>query len=306
MSAPTPQTLGGTSYSFGSWSDGGAQTHTITAPAAATTYTATYGFTPPNTGLVAAYSFDGGSGPTLADVSGTGNNGTISGATWSTQGHSAGALSFDGVNDIVTVADAPSLDLTTGMTLEAWVRPTVVTNWRTVLLKEQPGQLVYGMYANNNGNRPSAHAFVGGDRELRGAARLTANVWTHLAATYDGATLRIFVGGSQSATLAVSGSILTSNNPLRIGGNTIWSEWFSGLIDDVRIYNRALTAGEITTDMNQPVSGGGPPPPDGTAPSAPGTLTASGGVAMASAGAQLRSVVLVPLPVSAREVWRGP
>jgi glucose/arabinose dehydrogenase/PKD repeat protein len=293
MSAPTPQTLGGTSYSFGSWSDGGAQTHTITAPAAATTYTATYGLTPPNTGLVAAYSFDGGSGPTLADVSGTGNNGTISGATWSTQGHSAGALSFDGVNDIVTVADAPSLDLTTGMTLEAWVRPTVVTNWRTVLLKEQPGQLVYGMYANNTGNRPSAHAFVGADQELRGAARLTANVWTHLAATYDGATLRIFVGGSQSATLAVSGSILTSNNPLRIGGNTIWSEWFSGLIDDVRIYNRALTAAQITTDLNAPV--GPPAPTDTTLPTAPGTpsVTASIGRANLSWAAATDNVGVV-------------
>src|SRR6185503_17607193 len=51
---------------------------------------------PPSAGLVAAYSFNAGSGPTLADLSGTGNNGTISGATWSTQGHAGGALSFDG------------------------------------------------------------------------------------------------------------------------------------------------------------------------------------------------------------------
>ncbi len=64
----------------------------------------------------------------LADLSGTGNNGTITGATWSTQGHAGGALSFDGVNDLVSIADANSLDLTIGMTLEAWVRPAVVTN----------------------------------------------------------------------------------------------------------------------------------------------------------------------------------
>jgi fibronectin type 3 domain-containing protein len=269
VSAPTPQTLSGTSYSFASWSDGGAQSHNVIAPAGATTYTATYALTPPTAGLVAAYSFDAGSGTTLADISGTGNNGTISGATWSTQGRYGGALSFDGVNDLVTVADAPSLDLTTGMTLEAWARPTVVTNWRTVLLKEQPAQLIYGLYANNTGNRPSAHVYVGGDRELRGTARLTANVWTHLAATYDGATLRIFVDGSQAATLAVSGSILTSSNPLRIGGNTIWSEWFSGLIDDVRVYNRALTQAQIQNDMNTPV--GPPQPGDASPPTAPGT-----------------------------------
>ena len=72
-------------------------------------------------------------------------------------------------------------------------------------------------------------------------------------ACYDGATLRLYVNGTQAATLAVSGSILTSNSPLRIGGNTVWSEWFSGLVDDVRIYNRVLTQAQIQTDMNTPV-----------------------------------------------------
>jgi hypothetical protein len=208
---------------------------------------------PPSAGLVAAYSFDAGSGSALADVSGSGNNGTISGATWSAQGHTGGALSFDGVNDLVTIADANSLDLTTGMTLEAWARPAVLTNWRMVVLKEQPGQLVYALYANNNGNRPSANIYIGADRELRGPARLTVNTWTHLAATYDGTTLRLFVNGTQAATTALTGSIATSSSPLRIGGNTIWSEWFSGLIDDVRVYNRALTQAQIQADMNAPV-----------------------------------------------------
>jgi glucose/arabinose dehydrogenase/fibronectin type 3 domain-containing protein len=214
---------------------------------------ATVAAPPPSSGLVAAYSFNAGSGTTLTDLSGTGNNGTISGATWSTQGRNGGALSFDGVNDLVTVADAPSLDLTTSMSLEAWVRPASVTNWRTVLLKEQPGQLVYGLYANNEGNRPSAHVFIGGDRELRGSARLTANAWTHLAMSYDGTNVRLYVNGTQAAALALSGSILTSNSPLRIGGNTVWSEWFSGLVDDIRIYNRVLTQAQIQIDMNTPV-----------------------------------------------------
>jgi glucose/arabinose dehydrogenase/PKD repeat protein len=269
VSAPTPQTLSGTSYSFSLWSDGGAQSHNFVAPATATTYTATYTPTPANAGLVAAYSFDAGSGSTLADASGTGNNGTISGATWSTQGHTSGALSFDGVNDLVTIPDANSLDLTTGMTLEAWARPAAVTTWRTVLLKEQPGQLVYALYANNNGNRPTANIFIGGDRELRGPSRLTANTWTHLAATYDGATFRFFVNGAQAATMAITGSIATSASPLRIGGNTVWTEWFSGLIDDVRVYNRALTQTQIQSDMNTAV--GPSPPTDTSPPTAPGT-----------------------------------
>jgi glucose/arabinose dehydrogenase/fibronectin type 3 domain-containing protein len=269
VTAPSPQTLAGTSYSFGSWSDGGAQSHTVVAPVTATTYTATFGPTPQNTGLVAAYSFDAGIGSTLADASGSGNNGTISGPTWSTQGRTGGALSFDGVNDLVSIPDASSLDLTTGMTLEAWVRPAAVTNWRTVVLKEQPGQLVYAMYANNNGNRPTGNIFVGGDRELRGPARLTANTWSHLAATYDGATFRFFVNGTQAATMAVTGPMATSAGALRIGGNTVWSEWYSGLIDDVRIYNRALTQAQIQSDMNTPVAP--PPPGDTTPPTPPGT-----------------------------------
>ena len=73
-------------------------------------------------GLVAAYSFDAGTGTTLADSSGLANTGTISGATWAA-GKNGGALTFDGVNDSVTVPDTASLDLSTGMTIEAWVRP---------------------------------------------------------------------------------------------------------------------------------------------------------------------------------------
>ena len=91
-------------------------------------------------GLVAAYSFDGGTGSTLADSSGKGNAGVISGPSWTSAGKNGGALTFDGVNDLVTIADTASLDLTTGMTLEAWVRPIATTSWRTVVTKEQPEQ----------------------------------------------------------------------------------------------------------------------------------------------------------------------
>ena len=72
-------------------------------------------------------------------IVGFGNNGTVSGATRSTAGRYGGALSFDGVNDSVSVPDAASLDLTNNMTLSAWVRPTGATGWRTVLMKERPG-----------------------------------------------------------------------------------------------------------------------------------------------------------------------
>src|SRR5262249_26223104 len=88
------------------------------------------------TGLVAAYSFDEGSGTTVTDVSGYGNHGTLNGATWTTAGKFGGALSFNGTSNWVTVNDAPSLDFTTGMSLEAWVNPSRVTSaWRDVIYK---------------------------------------------------------------------------------------------------------------------------------------------------------------------------
>src|SRR6185503_19502792 len=75
-------------------------------------------------GAVAAYSFNEGAGTTVGDISGNNNNGTISGATWSTSGKFGNALVFNGTNARVTVANSTSLGLTTAMTLEAWVFPT--------------------------------------------------------------------------------------------------------------------------------------------------------------------------------------
>ena len=94
-------------------------------------------------GLVAAYGFDEGAGTTTADASGNANTGTLSGATWNAAGRYGGALTFDGVNDWVTVPDKAVLDLTSAMTLEAWVYASAVGSWRTVLLKEGSSGLSY-------------------------------------------------------------------------------------------------------------------------------------------------------------------
>jgi hypothetical protein len=205
-------------------------------------------------GLVAAYGFNEGSGLTVNDTSGNANTGAITGATWSTGGRFGGALSFNGTSNWVTVNDAASLDLTTGVTLEAWVNPAALGSvWRTVVLKEQPGGLVYALYANTDSSRPSGHVFTAAEHDTRGTAAVAANTWTHVATTYEGTTLRMFVNGVQVSAAAVSGSIRVSTGVLRIGGNAVWGEHFSGLIDEVRIYNRALSAAEIQADMNTPV-----------------------------------------------------
>jgi hypothetical protein len=207
--------------------------------------------------LVGAWGFDETTGTTAADASGQSNTGTITGATHSAAGKFGGALSFNGTSNWVTVPDANSLDLTTGMTLEAWVQPTALGSlWRTVILKEQPGNLIYALYAGDGLARPASDVFTTADRGFSGTSALTVNTWTHLAATYDGTTQRLFVNGVQVATRATTGAIRASTGVLRIGGNNIWTnEWFAGLIDEVRIYNKALTATEIQADMAKPISG---------------------------------------------------
>src|SRR5262249_28193297 len=99
--------------------------------------------------LVAALDFGEASGTAVLDSSGTGNNGTITGATRTALGKYGGALSFNGTGDLVTVADSASLHLTNGMTLEAWVKPTAASGgWATALLKERgTAGLAYALYA---------------------------------------------------------------------------------------------------------------------------------------------------------------
>jgi hypothetical protein len=107
------------------------------------------------TGLVAAYSFDAGSGTTVKDDSGHGNTGTISGAAWSSSGYHGKSLSFNGTSSLVRIPDSASLDLTTGMTLEAWIRPSAISGlWRTVIIKEMPGELAYALYAKGDTSAP--------------------------------------------------------------------------------------------------------------------------------------------------------
>jgi hypothetical protein len=214
-------------------------------------------------GLVGAWSFDETRGTTAGDASGHGNAGLISGAT-RRAGRYGNGLSFDGVDDWVTIDDDDTLDLTTGMTLEAWVRPdTVTTDWYTVLLKEQAGQLAYALYANTDGRVPAGHVFAGGDIAVRGPAALPAGRWSHLATTWDRSTIRLYVNGTEVASAPLQGTAVTSSGPLRIGGNSIWPEWFDGMIDEVRVYDRALTPAEVVADRDTRIGRGGGTPPGG-------------------------------------------
>jgi fibronectin type 3 domain-containing protein len=206
-----------------------------------------------NPHLVAAYSFNEGTGATVADGSGNGHAGAIASGTWTTAGKFGGALSFNGAGTVVTIPDAAVLHFTTGMTLEAWVNPTAGGSaWRDVIYKANDN--FYLEASTTPAGLPVAGAIINGSYgEAYGASALALNTWTHLAATYDGSVLRFYVNGAEVSNRLQAGAILTSTNPLQIGGDGLYGQYFSGLIDEVRVYDTALKPSEIQTDMSTPI-----------------------------------------------------
>jgi PKD repeat protein len=230
----------------------------VSAPVSSGTSTPTPTPTAPassSQGLVAAFGFEETSGRTLYDASGNGNHGTLSGARRVTGKPFGRAVRFDGADDFVTIPDSNSLDLASGVTLQAWVYPTAsMTGWRTVLVKERSGTPVYSLYANGDGQRPATIVETGGaERVLSAGGALPVKQWTHLASTYDGANQKLYVNGVLVGSRPQTGTISLSGGALRIAGNSVWGEYFAGFIDEVRVYNRALSQAEIAADANRAV-----------------------------------------------------
>ena len=151
---------------------------------------------------------------------------------------------------VVTVNDSASLDLTTAMTLEAWVYPTAGgSSWRDVIYKG-PNDTYYLEGFSDSGG-PATGWLSGGP--LYGPSGLPLNVWSHLAATFNGTNLRLYVNGIEVSSTPRFGQIGTSTGALTIGGDALYGQHFAGRIDEVRIFNTALSASEIQTDMNTPI-----------------------------------------------------
>jgi hypothetical protein len=236
---------------------------------------------------VAAYGMDEGAGTTVDDSSVNGNQGTLSNATW-TAGYYGNALKFTGVSGSdVTINNSTTLGLTTGLTLEAWVNPSTLANaasggWVAAVAKDNTAStsndISYALYAaNGTGTPPALHLLIGSsDVGVQGTSVLPLNTWTFLTGTYDGKTMSLYVNGNLVATRSVSGTIKTTTDPLHIGGD--WdNEMFTGIVDNVRVYNIAVTSSQIQTDMNtaisvQPMLLKASSPPPGAAPITPGVL----------------------------------
>jgi hypothetical protein len=142
------------------------------------------------------------------------------------------------------------------MTLSAWINPAVSqSGWRTIVQRQVDAYFLNASH-DTGALRPSGGAHVGGGVSwISGPSASPVGSWTHVALTYSGSQLVLFVNGVQVASAAVSGAIQASSSPLWIGGNQPYGEYFAGLIDDVRVYNRALSQTEIQTDMATPLGG---------------------------------------------------
>jgi len=203
--------------------------------------------------LVAAYGFNETSGSTFADASGHGLTGTRMGDTNQVYSAKYGrALSFNGSTAYATVPDNNRLDVK-AMTIEAWVRPTVIAgSTRTAIYKGRSDGSSYALYAANSSGIVTAGAFNGAERRAIGASALPLQTWSHIATTYDGSALRLYVNGTLVRTTATSGPLTAGSGPLTFGGHG--GQWFRGQMDDVRIYDGALSQAAIAKDMKTSIT----------------------------------------------------
>lgn len=203
--------------------------------------------------LVAYYKFNENTGTTAVDSSTFGNTPTIHDSAWAATGHEGSALSFNGTSAYVDVPDSASLDLTSGMTLMAWVNRTAAASHQRIISKPHTSNVApYNVYSLqfDDANHVRGEVAIGSTQStVNGTTALATGTWYHLAATFDGTVLKVFVNGVLENTTTVSGDIDTNTMNLNIGCGyyTSATQCFDGTIDEARVYNRALTDTEIAT-----------------------------------------------------------
>jgi len=205
---------------------------------------------PPPTGLVAWWPGDGDAN----DLAGE-NDGTLEGGATFAPGMVGQAFSLDGVDDYVSVPDDPSLNLGAGLTVEAWINPSYphVGYFDPIVKKagepEDPDPQVHGYALEFYFDEVVFWVYLDSPGWWWASTRAAVpfDVWTHVAGTFDGEYVRLYVNGQEVLPSAYHpGTIIPSSNPLYIGHDPANSDrWYSGLIDEVVVSDSALSAAEI-------------------------------------------------------------
>ncbi len=214
---------------------------------------------PSPSGLVGLWHFDGDAD----DSSGYDNDGIISGATYAGSANAmfGDALNFDGTNDYVEIASAPSLNITQG-TWEAWIKfdakPSDAGHPMNPLAKANQYWIHGSKNDPDSGTTDAivAKICVGGTRYFATTDSdfIEEDVWYHVAGTYDGETLKLYVNGTLvDSNPAPSGNIDTGTQIMAVGTWSMLVDYSQGTIDEVRIWNTALTVNQIQQSMESPL-----------------------------------------------------
>jgi VCBS repeat-containing protein len=211
-------------------------------------------FTVTAQGLVSHWEFNDASGTTAVDSIGSNDGMLVYGPTWTT-GMIDGALTFDGIDDYVEVPDSASLDLTTELTIEAWVKLDVIDNsYEMIAYKPNLSSPHLTSYSLERYSAAFSYGFASvisteetGVSTLVSSTTPVAGEWYYLVSTFDGLTHSLYVNGQLEASQPHEGTLTVSDDPLMIGRtlNAAWPNPMDGSLDDVAIHSRALSATEI-------------------------------------------------------------
>jgi flagellin-like protein len=203
--------------------------------------------------LVGYWKFDDNGGSSAADSSGNGNPGTlVNSPTW-VNGKYGYALNFNGGNQYVTVSsnDALSPEVSTGeMTLCAWINlesyPVSGQSRAPVIEKGSSGMWEYALYVYSSGaGGISVWTSSGNGVAEPQGGNIPLNTWTFLCGSYTSSSAVVYINGASIGSTVPSGTASANTAPVLIGARTDGSQYLNAIIDDARIYNRALSQTEI-------------------------------------------------------------
>lgn len=199
-------------------------------------------------GLVGAWLLDDGKGEAVKDSSGNGLDGKIAkGKPKWVDGKFGGAMEFGG-QDMVTVDDDNALDLEE-FTIAAWVNiPKVSGAWQIIASKENRGPTGrnYGLFGHiNSGVVHYSFTTNSGWKSFDAKTVVTDGDWHHVAGTYDGSDFKLYLDGAVDAQVSPGTKPDNHDNFLFIGGCDIGNYWMTGTIDEVVLYERALSEQEL-------------------------------------------------------------